>query len=124
VGVHKGELTDQECHELLSSKLDWKLGSRRQVESLFTKGAEGLNLAPLQRLPRALPVSRDWVYFEVSRGNDAWKDVHNDQSLAMRLNLSIISNPNELRQGARWLIVNWKDRQVALQFALFAVAGE
>jgi type VI secretion system protein ImpJ len=124
VGVHRGELTDQECQELLSGKLDWKLGSRRQVESLFTKGAEGLNLAPLQRLPRALPVSRDWVYFEVSRANDAWKDVQADQSLAMRLNHSIISNPDQLRQGARWLIVNWKDRQVALQFALFAVPSE
>jgi type VI secretion system protein ImpJ len=124
VGVHKGELTDQECQELLSGKLDWKLGSRRQVESLFTKGAEGLSLAPLQRLPRALPVSRDWVYFEVSRGNEAWKAVQSDQSLAMRLNHSIISNPDDLRQGARWLIMNWKDRQIALQFALFAIAGE
>jgi type VI secretion system protein ImpJ len=124
VGVHKGDLTDQECQELLSGKLDWKLGSRRQVESLFTRGAEGLQLTLLQRLPRALPVSREYVYFEVSRGNDAWKDVQIDQSLAMRLNHSTISNPDELKQGARWLIVNWKDRQVALQFALFAVPGE
>jgi type VI secretion system protein ImpJ len=124
VGVHKGELTDQECEELLTSQLDWKLGSRRHVEALFTKGAEGLNLTRLQRLPRALPVSREWVYFEVSRGNDAWKNVQADQSLAMRLNHSMISNADQLRQEARWLIVNWKDRQVALQFALFAVVDE
>jgi Bacterial Type VI secretion, VC_A0110, EvfL, ImpJ, VasE len=99
VGVHKGELTDQECHELLSSKLDWKLGSRRQVESLFTKGAEGLNLTPLQRLPRALPVSRDWIYFEVSRGNNAWKDVHNDQSLAISNNSANRTGGNRIHVG-------------------------
>jgi type VI secretion system protein ImpJ len=124
VGVHRGELTDQQCEELLSGKLDWKLGSRRQVESLFTKGAEGLKLTPPQGLPRALPVSRDWVYFEVSRLGEAWKDVQADLSLAMRLNLSIISNPDQLKEGARVLIVNWKDSQVILQFALFAVPGD
>ena len=124
VGVHKGELNDLECQDLLSSNLDWKLGSRRQVESLFTRGAEGLRIAPLKRPPRALPTSSDWIYFDVSRANEAWKDVQADKSLAMRLNHLIISNPDQLQQGGRWLIVNWKGRQVSLRFALFAVPPE
>jgi type VI secretion system protein ImpJ len=124
VGVHRGDLTDQECQELLFGKLDWKLGSRRQVESLFAKGAEGLGLTPPRSLPRALPVSHDWVYFELLRSSAAWNDVEADQSLAMRLNHSNISNPEQLRQGALWLIVNWKDRPVGLQFALFTVPSD
>jgi len=122
VGVlHGAELTDQECIQLLApGSLDWKLGSAPQVDALFRFGAEGLSLTPLGQAPRALPTSRGWLYYEVTRGNNAWKDVLHTQTLAMRLNDGLIVNRDSL-QGKREMVVRVGQRQVPLQFALFAV---
>ncbi|HEY1066790.1 MAG TPA: type VI secretion system baseplate subunit TssK, partial [Pirellulales bacterium] len=98
VGVHRGELTEQEARNLLSpGALDWKLGSSRQVEMLFQHRAEGLSLNPLARAPRALPANRDWIYYQVSRGNGAWRDVQETQTLGMRLKDALIANRNDLQ---------------------------
>jgi type VI secretion system protein ImpJ len=121
VGVQRGSLSEKECLALLSpGELDWKLGSARQVDSLFEFGAGGLQLTPLPQAPRALPPSRDWLYFEVSRQNEAWKDVLQTQTLAMRLKDALIVNRKEL-QGERKLVVAARGKQFALSFALFAV---
>ena len=121
VGVCRGTLSEKECLALLSpGELDWKLGSARQVDALFEYGAEGLHLTPLPQAPRALPPSRDWLYFEVSRQGTAWKDVLDTQTVAMRLKDSLIANRSEL-QGERKLVVSLRGKQVPLQFALFAV---
>lgn len=121
VGVKKGDLTRQECSELLSSgMLDWKLGSNRQVEILFQRRAEGLKLTLLDRPVRALPSGQDWLLYEVSRDSPAWRDVQESQTLAMRLRDSLILNQDRL-QGERQLIVSARGRRVSLEFALFAV---
>jgi type VI secretion system protein ImpJ len=122
IGVNKGELTQQECRELLSSgQLDWKLGSSRQVEILFTQRAEGLQMTMLDRPVRALPARPEWMYYEVSRRDaPAWRDVQSTQTLAMRLRDSLIMNQDRL-QGERQLVVKVGGRNVPLQFALFAV---
>lgn len=121
VGVFKREITEEECRQLLApGQLDWKLGSSRQVENLYARGAEGLNLVSLQRPPRTLPVSHDWIYFEVGRTNQAWRDVQETQTLAMRFRESLILNLDRL-QGERQIVVSYAGRQVALEFALFAV---
>ncbi|HEX4128854.1 MAG TPA: type VI secretion system baseplate subunit TssK [Pirellulales bacterium] len=121
VGVMRGELTEAECREMLSpGQLDLKLGSSRQVEILFTHRAEGVALVPMERPPRALPASREWLYYQVSRQNAAWKDVAETHTLAMRLKDSLIVNRDKL-SGERKLIVSLRGRQVVLQFALFAV---
>ncbi|HEX3726222.1 MAG TPA: type VI secretion system baseplate subunit TssK, partial [Pirellulales bacterium] len=121
VGVSRGDLPEAECRDMLSAgQLDWTLGSSRQVEILFAHRAEGLQLLPLDRPPRALPVNRDWIYYQVSRQNAAWKDVQETQTLAMRLKESLIVNRDKLA-GERKLIVSSRGRQAALQFALFAV---
>lgn len=95
-------------------------GQHKQVNALFQYGAEGLQLTPLSQAPRALPAVRDWVYYEVTRGNAAWKDVLDTQTLAMRLKDSLILNLDTL-QGARKLVVSFAGKQVSLHFALFAV---
>ena len=121
VGVHKSDITEEECQKLLSSgQLDWKLGSSRQVENLYARGAEGINLVTLPRPPRTLPVSHDWIYFEVSRLNQAWRDVQETQTLAMRFRESLILNLDRL-QGERQIVVSYSGRQITLEFALFAV---
>ncbi len=77
-------------------------------------------MTPLGQAPRALPPGKDWVYYEVSRGNAPWKDVLETQTLAMRLQEKLIANLDAL-QGDRKLIVGYGGKQVPLQFALFAV---
>ena len=125
IGVNKGELTAKECLDLLSAgNLDWKFGSSRQVEILFRHRAEGVHLKPLDRTVRALPTRSEWVYFEVSRSDSpAWRDVQETQTLAMRLQDSLIVNLDRL-QGERRLVVSARGRNVALEFALFAVPTE
>lgn len=121
VGVHKGELTNEQVRDLLSpGRLDWKLGSARQVEVLFRNRAEGVSLKTVDRAPRALPNNRDWVYYQVARGNAAWNDVQQTQTLAMRLKEEVIVNRNDL-QGQQRLIIAVGGYQLTLQFCLFAV---
>ncbi len=121
VGVYRGRLPEKECIALLrAGGLDWKLGSAPQVDALFRFGSEGLQLTPLPQAPRALPTTQGWLYYEVSRGNAAWQDVLNTETLAMRLKDSLIVNRDDL-QGKKELIVKVGPQQVNLQFALFAV---
>ncbi len=122
VGVARGDITEQECRDVLSAgQLHWKLGSVRQVEIIFREGREGLLLVPVAHTPRALP-GKGWVYYEVGRQNEAWRDVQETQSLAMRLRDALIMNRQSLKDERR-LIVNYKGRQIGLEFALFAVRG-
>jgi type VI secretion system protein ImpJ len=121
VGVNKSNLSERECRDLLSpGQLDWKFGSSRQVEILFKHRAEGLQLVPMERTPRALPSSQEWIYYEIGRGNAAWKDVFETQSLAMRLKDTLIVNRDNL-QGKDKMIVSYRGQNIPLQFALFAV---
>jgi type VI secretion system protein ImpJ len=120
VGVHRGTLTDRDCLVMLSpGNLNWKLGSSRQVEAMFQYGQVSLELKPLGQAPGVLPRG-PWLYFEVTRGNAAWKDVLETQTLAMRLQDRLIVNRESL-QGSRSLVVAAGGKQFPLQFALFAV---
>ena len=124
VGVLRGDLGEKDCLAMLSpGALNWKLGSARQVEALFRYGQAGLELTPAPQAPRALPPSRDWIYFEVSRLGAAWKDVMETQTLAMRLQERLIVNLDEL-QGQRKLVVAAGGKQFGLEFALFAVPNK
>src|SRR5262249_18412903 len=122
IGVNKGELSEQECRDLLApGELDWKLGSSRQVEILFKRRAEGLQLRTVDRVVRAMPNRPDWIYYQVDkRDNPAWRDVQETQSLAMRFKDSLIVNRDRF-QGNRSVVVQTRGRNVELQFALFAV---
>ena len=122
IGVNKGEMTEQECRELLQpGELDWKLGSSRQVEILFKRRAEGLQLRPVGRVVRALPNRPDWIYYELDKREGlAWRDVQETQTLAMRFKDSLIVNRDRF-QGNRTVIVQTRNGNVELQFALFAV---
>jgi type VI secretion system protein ImpJ len=122
IGVRKGDLTDQECRDLLSAgQLDWKLGSARQVEILFRNRAQGLEIRPLQHNVRSLPGDPQWLYYEIPRNDHpAWRDVQETETLAMRLKDSLIFNRDRL-QGQRQLIVSAGGKQTPLEFALFAV---
>ncbi len=125
VGVNKGDLTHQQCSELLSAgELDWKFGSSRQVEILFQQRAQGLQLVPVDHAIRALPARKDWLYYEISRDDSAaWRDVQQTQTLALRLRDSLIVNREQLA-GKRQIVVTRRGKSVPLEFALFAVPAE
>ena len=122
IGVRKGDLSAQECRQLLSpGVLDWKLGSSRQVENIFLRRSQGIELKPLERPMRALPASQDWIYFEVMQNDSpAWRDVVETQTLAMRLKDSLIQNKDRL-QGERDIHVAAMGKKISLQIALFAI---
>ena len=122
VGVNKDDLSAAECGDLLSSgQLDWKLGSSRQVETLFTQRRPGVDLIPVSRQIRALPNRPEWMYFEIPRRDTpAWRDVQETQTLAMRLKDSLLQNKDRL-QGESRMVVSYLGRKVPLEFALFAV---
>ena len=122
IGVKKGDLSSQECRQLLSpGVLDWKLGSSRQAENIFLRRSQGVELRPLERAIRALPASQEWIYFEVLQNDSpAWRDVVETQTLAMRLKDTLIQNKDRL-QGEREIYVAAAGRKANLQFALFAI---
>ncbi len=121
VGVHGENISENECRDLLRpGKLDWKMGSSQQVDLIFKHGMPGVEQLELTQPPRALPVRRGWVYYEVKRENAAWKDVLATQTLALRFKMELLGNLASLR-GARKLEVLLNDRRAVLEFALFAV---
>jgi type VI secretion system protein ImpJ len=105
---------------LASGKIDWKLGSTDQIDFLFQQRAEGVRLLPVKQVPRALPVRGNWIYFSISRDNDAWKQVQLTNSLGMRVKEEQIHNINSL-QGQRKIIIHADGKLVGLEFAVFAV---
>lgn len=120
VGVASGDLSEAECRELVSpGQLNWKLGSKNQVEIIFHQARAGLGLVPLDRTPAALPM-RGWIYFEVTRQNEAWRDVQATQTLAMRFRDTLIDHGKDLADD-RSLTVNFRAKRLKVQFALFAV---
>jgi type VI secretion system protein ImpJ len=121
VGVtFSGNLKEQDCRKLLSpGYLNWKLGSERMVDDLFEFGLEGLHLVPQERTPRPLP-ERNWIYYQVTRDNNAFRDVMDHESLAMRLNENLILNFDTLKNQQK-IRIRFENGQAELQFALFAV---
>jgi type VI secretion system protein ImpJ len=99
--------------------LNWKLGSERMVDDLFEFGLEGLHLVPQERTPRPLP-ERNWIYYQVTRDNNAFRDVMDHESLAMRLNENLILNFDKLKNQQK-IRIRFENGQAELQFALFAV---
>ena len=121
VGVNAENITDAECRDLLHpGKLDWKMGSSEQVDLIFKHGIPGVAQKELQRAPRALPTHQGWVYFEVIREGNAWKDVLATQSLALRFRTELLGNLAQL-PGQRKLEVVLPGKRAVLEFALFAV---
>ena len=121
VGVLPEAITEQQCRDLLRpGQLDWKMGSSQQVDLIFKHGIPGVEQAELDHPPRGLPTREGWVYYEVRREGNAYRDVLATQSLAMRFTESLISNLDRLR-GQQKLEVFASGRRAVLQFALFAV---
>ncbi len=105
VGVNYGNSTKEECKRLLSpGQLDWKMGSAEHVEEIFKNRAEGVVLRVTDTPPRALPVRGPWVFYQVARIGQPWKNVESSKTLAMRFSTMLIKNLGEL-SGQKELVV-------------------
>lgn len=122
VGVHRGELTEETCHRLLTgdSHLDWKLGSAEEVDRIFRLGLPGIELQPVEQIPRALPARSGWLYYRVVAKTAAWESVQVTQTMGIRLRDTLITNPEQL-PGQRKVEVAFDNRTATLEFAVFAV---
>lgn len=121
LGVRRGKLSPTALEQALSpGSLDWKIGSARQVEMLYSNRMSGVNLEPLREVPRNLPSQGDWSFFDLGGGGPAWNDVLETGTLAMRLREDLIENRSELN-GNQTLRVRVSDQRLQLQFAIFAV---
>ncbi len=120
LGVRRGQLSEQALEKLLSpGRLDWKLGSGRQVEMLYSKRARGVELSLLQNIPKLLPSQSDWSFYEIRNQGPAWTDVLDTGTLALRLREDLIDNRSEL-SGNQTLRVRLGEQSTKLQFAIFA----
>ncbi len=121
VGVQTA-LPPEECVKLLktSSRMDMKIGSGGNVDSIFQRGQAGLEFSHAPNPPRALPATAGLVYFQVNRDSqqEEWSRVKKEYSLALRLNETRVVG--EI-QGQRILTVRTGGQTTTLQFTLYVV---
>jgi type VI secretion system protein ImpJ len=92
LGVRAG-VTSEECVKMLTrpERLGMKIGSSDRVDTIFTRGQEGLKFTPAPRPPRDLPAPAagppSQTYFEVSResSTNEWAHVVKAKTLAIRV---------------------------------------
>jgi type VI secretion system protein ImpJ len=72
---------------LRPERLGMKIGSSDRVDTIFTKGQEGLRFTHAPRPPRDLPAAPNLTYFEVSResSTNEWAHVQKMKTLAVRI---------------------------------------
>ncbi len=119
-GVNPINLSVEECVQLLSGGIDWKLGASDMVELYMTKSIPGLKLRKVAQLPRGLTNRGKWFFSQIRLDDEPWKRVQLSQTVAMRVRTEQISNLDSL-EGNRRLHVTVGGQTYGLEFAVFAV---
>lgn len=122
VGVLRSDMPEETCHRLLTgdSHLDWKLGNAEEIDRIFRLGLPGLELRPVEQIPRALPARGEWLYYRINTESAAWHAIKVSQNIGVRLRDTLITNPDKL-PGQRRVEVAFEGRKTTLEFAVFAV---
>lgn len=89
----RASVTTEDCVKMLTrpERLGMKIGSSDRVDTIFTKGQEGLRFTPCPRPPLDLPspvaTPPSQTYFEVSRDSSTneWAHVAQAKTLAIRV---------------------------------------
>jgi type VI secretion system protein ImpJ len=117
----RSSIAGEECIKLLTrpEKLGLKIGSSDRVDTIFTKGQEGMRFTPSPRPPRDLPSAPNLTYFEITREPPAeWQAVQRSLTLAIRMKEGdIVSNI----QGSRELTIRVGSQTASFQFTLYVV---
>jgi type VI secretion system protein ImpJ len=85
----RSNVPTEDCVKMLlrPERLGMKIGSSDRVDTIFTKGQEGLRFTHAPRPPRDLPAAPNLTYFEVSResSTNEWAHVQKMKTLAVRI---------------------------------------
>ncbi|HMO36798.1 MAG TPA: type VI secretion system baseplate subunit TssK, partial [Gemmatales bacterium] len=85
----RSTLTQEECVRILTrpERLGMKIGSADRVETIFTRGQEGLRFTHSPNPPRDLPTAKALTFFEIDRMATLpeWQHVQSSLTLAIRL---------------------------------------
>ena len=107
-----------------AGQLDMKIGSDKNVDTIFEQGRAGLKFTHTATPPRALPVRGGLIYFQVAREShqQEWLNVQKSLTLAIRLNEHRIAGDI---QGQRVLTIKTANNQTTtLEFKLYVVPQE
>lgn len=86
IGV-RSELHPERLEQLFSSRwLDWKLGSSRTINQIYTNGEAGLSLRRLVGVHDTLPVLKDQTFFEMKKVGTYWEHVSESRTMALKVN--------------------------------------
>lgn len=119
IGV-ESRLNSSEVERLLSEhKLDMKVGSADEVDTIYRYARTGAKLSRVADAPRDFPQT-SWTYWRIDRSSDAWLDVEKTLNLGIRFNDRQVEG--EIDGQHRIEIFNADDRDlIELGFALFAM---
>jgi type VI secretion system protein ImpJ len=118
----RSTLSQEECVRILTrpERLGMKIGSADRVETIFTRGQEGLRFAHNANPPRDLPSAKALTYFEIDRMATLpeWQAVQGSLTLAIRLREGDIVGSID---GQRELTIRTGGQTHTLQFTLYVV---
>jgi type VI secretion system protein ImpJ len=118
IGV-QSKLKFHEIERLLMQRLDMKVGSSEEVDTIYKFARAGARLVPIPDPPRDFPLN-EWTYWRVDRASDAWKAVERTLNLGIRFNERQVQGKVDGEQQIQ--IQNPETGQVvSLSFALYAM---
>lgn len=118
----RSNVTADECVRMLTrpERLGMKIGSSDRVDTIFTKGQEGLRFTHTPRPPRDLPSAPNLTYFDVSResATNEWAHVQKAKTLAIRIQeRDVVGNID----GQRDLTIRTGGQTTTFSFTLYLV---
>jgi len=121
IGVQYQQINAQQCRDLLSPDVDWKLSSSERADYHWKFRVPGLEIQETPA-PRALPQGDNWLFYSVQRRGVPWEQLQSQDSpsLAVRFKETLIANLESL-QGQKDLEFNADELRGTLRLSLFAV---
>lgn len=122
IGV-RSDLPAERLEQLFSSRwLDWKLGSSRTINRVYTNAEAGLNLRRVVGVHDTLPVLNDLTYFAVKKVGTHWDDVSESRTLALKVNDRYIVDAK--KDGNALTVVDPKNAPRDLRLELFILNND
>ena len=101
-------------------QLDRKFGSAERVHRLFSQRRDEVRFDLAEQVPRALPLTNDWLYYEIDQNCPEWKKVCESRRLAVQFSERSIDDLQSLN-GSTVLPVKARGRRVDMEISIFAV---
>jgi type VI secretion system protein ImpJ len=77
----KADLTADEVQRRVATQL--KIGPPERIEDIVTRALRGVPAPPTQGAPRQVPIHAGFVYFEIDRSHELWKEVRVAGAIAL-----------------------------------------